>query len=66
MNGCLGAMASFFMTGDPNALKLTPDDVPGAPPLDTGESFTSAFGRPGIHRYFCSLHPHMQGTVVVR
>ena len=32
-------MASFFMTGDPNALKLTPDGVPGVPPLDAGEEF---------------------------
>lgn len=35
-------------------------------PLDTGESFGVTFMRPGIYRYFCSLHPHMQGTVVVR
>ena len=32
-------MASFFMTGDPNALKLTADDVPGVPSLATGEEF---------------------------
>ncbi len=27
------------MTGDPNALKLTADDVAGMPPLDSGEEF---------------------------
>lgn len=32
-------MASFFMTGDPNALKLTADDVAGVPPLGSGEEF---------------------------
>ncbi|RYP56533.1 hypothetical protein DL771_011852 [Monosporascus sp. 5C6A] len=37
--GYAGAMASLFMTGDPNALKLTADDVPGVPPLDSGEEF---------------------------
>ncbi len=35
-------------------------------PLDTGDSYARTFDRPGIYRYFCSLHPHMQGTVVVR
>jgi plastocyanin len=35
-------------------------------PLDTGESFAFTFGKPGTYSYFCSLHPHMQGTVVVR
>lgn len=27
------------MTGDPNALKLTADDVAGVPPLKSGEEF---------------------------
>ena len=35
-------------------------------PLDTGDSFAAAFDRPGRFSYFCSLHPHMQGTIVVR
>ena len=35
-------------------------------PLDTGDDFAFTFGQPGTYRYFCSLHPHMQGTVVVR
>jgi plastocyanin len=37
-----------------------------SPPLDTGESFTFTFAKPATYRYFCSLHAHMQGTVVVR
>ncbi|KAK8019579.1 Lipase 5 [Apiospora arundinis] len=31
-----GAMRSFFMTGSPNDMKLTPEDVPGVPPLRSG------------------------------
>lgn len=44
------------------------DDPRGmkSPPMDTGESFASTFERPGVYHYFCSLHPHMQGTVIVR
>ena len=37
-----------------------------SPPLDTGESFAFTFDRPGTYSYFCSLHPHMQGSVTVQ
>ena len=37
-----------------------------SPPLDTGDSFAFTFTRPGTYRYFCSLHPHMEGSVTVR
>jgi plastocyanin len=35
-------------------------------PLDTGDTFSHVFAEPGTYRYFCSLHAHMQGTIVVR
>lgn len=34
-------------------------------PLDTDDSFAFTFDRPGTYTYFCVLHPHMQGRVVV-
>ena len=34
--------------------------------LDTGERFTFTFAKPGQFGYFCSLHPHMTGTIVVK
>ncbi|KAJ8120810.1 hypothetical protein ONZ43_g2578 [Nemania bipapillata] len=37
--GYAGAFASFFMTGDPNALKLTAADVSGLPDLATGQEW---------------------------
>ncbi|WP_431267080.1 cupredoxin domain-containing protein [Dankookia sp. P2] len=37
-----------------------------SPPLDTEDSFAFTFAAPGTYRYFCSLHPHMQGMVMVR
>ena len=43
---------------DPKLLK--------SPALDTGESFTFTFDKPGTYRYFCSLHPHMQAIIVVQ
>ena len=33
--------------------------------LDTADKFSSTFATPGTYEYFCSLHPHMTGTVVV-
>src|ERR1051326_1458056 len=31
--------------------------------LDTGERFSFTFTAPGTYQYFCSLHPHMTGTI---
>ncbi|SAK75157.1 blue (type1) copper domain-containing protein [Caballeronia glebae] len=35
-------------------------------PLDSGESFSHVFDKAGTYKYFCSLHPHMTGTIVVQ
>jgi len=33
--------------------------------LDTDDKFSFTFTTPGTYAYFCSLHPHMTGTIVV-
>ena len=33
--------------------------------LDTDEAYSFTFTTPGIYDYFCSLHPHMTGIIVV-
>jgi plastocyanin len=33
--------------------------------LDTDDHFSFTFTTPGTYEYFCSLHPHMTGTIVV-
>ena len=33
--------------------------------LDTDEKFSFTFATPGTFEYFCALHPHMTGTIVV-
>ncbi|MBW8903222.1 MAG: cupredoxin family copper-binding protein [Bradyrhizobium sp.] len=33
--------------------------------MDTDESYSFTFSTPGEYTYFCSLHPHMTGTIVV-
>jgi plastocyanin len=34
--------------------------------LDTDQEFTFTFSKPGTYSYFCSIHPHMTGKVVVQ
>jgi plastocyanin len=34
--------------------------------LDTGDHFSFTFAKAGQFGYFCSLHPHMTGTVIVK
>ena len=50
------------------------DDIPhvvAGPPsfkskaLDSDDSYAFTFTTPGTYKYFCSLHPHMTGTIVV-
>ena len=35
-------------------------------PLDTDEKFSFTFTTPGTYSYFCKVHPHMTGTVIVK
>ena len=35
-------------------------------PLDSEDKFSFTFTTPGTYKYFCSLHPHMTGTIVVQ
>jgi plastocyanin len=34
--------------------------------LDTDDSYSLTFTTPGTYQYFCYLHPHMVGTLVVQ
>jgi plastocyanin len=33
--------------------------------LDTDDSYAFTFTTPGTYKYFCYVHPHMTGTIVV-
>jgi plastocyanin len=35
-------------------------------PLDTDDKFSFTFSKPGTYAYYCKVHPHMTGTVVVK
>jgi plastocyanin len=34
--------------------------------LDTDDKFSFTFDSPGVYKYFCSIHPHMVGTIIVK
>jgi plastocyanin len=34
--------------------------------LDSGDKFSVTFAKPGQFGYFCSLHPHMTGMIIVK
>ena len=36
-----------------------------SPAMDTDGKFSFTFATPGTYQYFCYLHPHMVGTIVV-
>lgn len=33
--------------------------------MDTDDSYSFTFTTPGTYKYFCYVHPHMTGTIVV-
>jgi plastocyanin len=35
-------------------------------PLDTDDKFSFTFNKPGKYAYYCKVHPHMTGVVVVK
>jgi len=37
-----------------------------SPALDTDDKFSFIFDKPGTYKYFCSIHPRMVGTVIVK
>jgi plastocyanin len=37
-----------------------------SPAMDTHESFSFTFDKPGTYRFVCSIHPQMTGTIIVK
>ena len=37
-----------------------------SPALDTDEKFSYTFTAPGTNDYYCSVHPHMKGRIIVQ
>jgi plastocyanin len=37
-----------------------------SPAIETDENYSYTFSKPGTYRYFCTLHPLMTATVIVK
>jgi plastocyanin len=37
-----------------------------SPAMDTDDNYAAVFAKPGTYTYFCSIHPHMVGKIIVK
>src|ERR1700719_4013672 len=49
----------------PHGIAATNNAFARSKALDTDDSFSFTFTTPGTFQYFCYVHPHMTGTIVV-
>ena len=49
----------------PHLIVSTKGAFKASPLLDTDQKFSATLSKPGTYDYFCSLHPMMQGKIVV-
>jgi plastocyanin len=49
----------------PHGIAATNNAFSKSKALDTDDSYSFTFATPGNYQYFCYIHPHMTGTVVV-
>lgn len=51
---------------EPHLVVSASGQFPASPALDTDDSYAAVFSKPGTYTYFCSIHPHMVGTIIVK
>ncbi|GAP66051.1 hypothetical protein MBSD_n1353 [Mizugakiibacter sediminis] len=51
---------------EPHIVVSAGNGFASSPALDTGDRYTATFAKPGTYTYFCSIHPQMVGTIVVK
>lgn len=52
--------------GDPHTIASTKGAWTTSGALDTGAHFARVFKKGGTFTYYCSIHPFMHGTVIVK
>jgi plastocyanin len=60
-----GATVTFVNHDDLPHLVVAVDGAYRSKALDTNDKFSFTFAKPGEYAYFCGLHPHMKGKIVV-
>jgi len=49
----------------PHGIAAANNTITKSKALDTDDSYSLTFTTPGSYTYFCYIHPHMTGTIVV-
>ncbi|MGH8213722.1 MAG: plastocyanin/azurin family copper-binding protein [Rhodanobacteraceae bacterium] len=63
----VGSQVTWTNTDEePHIVASTGNRFPSSPALDTGDHYQATFSKPGTYTYFCSIHPQMVGTIVVK
>jgi plastocyanin len=60
-----GATVTFVNHDDIPHLVVAVDGKYRSKALDTNDRYSVTFDKPGEYAYFCGLHPHMKGKIVV-
>ena len=62
-----GTVTWINQDDDPHTVKsVEPDATLKSAALDTNDKYSQTFTKPGVYKYFCTLHPHMQGEIIVQ
>ena len=51
---------------EPHTIVSVEKQFKKSPALDTDQEFTVVASSPGTYSYFCSVHPKMTGTIIVK
>ena len=51
---------------EPHTIVSVEKQFKKSPALDTDQQYTVTAGAPGTYSYFCSVHPKMTGTIIVK
>ncbi|MES2403879.1 MAG: cupredoxin domain-containing protein [Pseudomonadota bacterium] len=51
---------------EPHVVTSAGNGFKSSPALDTDDHYSAVFTRPGTYAYYCSIHPQMTGTIVVK
>ena len=62
----VGTTVTWTNSDDIPHTSVSTDGVFKSRVLDTDEKFSYTFTKPGKYPYYCTIHPKMTGTVVVR
>ena len=61
-----GTMVTWTNKDDiPHGIAATGNAFKRSAAMDTDDSYSFTFTTPGTYQYFCYIHPHMTGTIVV-